>query len=293
MTRMSNRKHGAGEGPNRRSRRRARRRSPLVVVSAAGALCFSGLAGLAPAAAEQDLWSLARKALGSVTGQETASEETSSQDAGATSAASPLSAVITSADADAALRQALNLGAQSVATRLSATDGFWGDEAVRIALPSRLDQVRNGLAPLGLAGPLDDLELRMNRAAEQAAGDVAPLVMDAVRTMTVDDALEIVRGGDGSATAYLQARTQDALRAKFEPVVRSAMADTGALTALSSVTQRYRLDGLAVNAEDSVTGHVVDAALDGVFHYLAEEEADIRANPARRTTDLLRRVFGG
>ena len=133
----------------------------------------------------------------------------------------------------------------------------------------------------------------MNRAAEAAAPRAKDLVVGAVRAMTVEDALEIVRGGDDAATQYLRGKTEASLAAQFRPVVDSALAESGAAAAMSDVAARYDLGGFADGARGKLTDHVVAAALDGVFLAVAEEEAAIRSDPVRRTTDVLKRVFGG
>lgn len=197
------------------------------------------------------------------------------------------------AEIDAGLRQALEIGTNRVASQIGVTDGYWKDPQIQIPLPGRLGQVQNELGKLGLAGPLDDLQLRMNRAAENAVPAGKKIVIDAVQSITIEDALGILRGGDSAATDFLRGRTEASLRQTFTPFVENALESSGAYQALDSVTSSQPL--LAVAATDyksDLTTFAVQYGLDGLFTYLAVEEQKIRDNPVARTTELLRRVFG-
>lgn len=197
------------------------------------------------------------------------------------------------AEIDAGLRQALEIGTNRVASQIGVTDGYWNDPQIQIPLPGRLGQVQNELGKLGLAGPLDDLQLRMNRAAEDAVPAGKRIVIDAVQSITIEDALGILRGGDSAATDFLRGRTEASLRQTFTPFVENALESSGAYQALDSVTSSQPL--LAVAATDyksDLTTFAVQYGLDGLFTYLAVEEQKIRDNPVARTTELLRRVFG-
>lgn len=197
------------------------------------------------------------------------------------------------AEIDAGLRQALEIGTNRVASQIGVTDGYWNDPQIKIPLPGRLGQVQNELGKLGLAGPLDDLQLRMNRAAEDAVPAGKKIVIDAVQSITIEDALGILRGGDSAATDFLRGRTEASLRQTFTPFVENALESSGAYQALDSVTSSQPL--LAVAATDyksDLTTFAVQYGLEGLFTYLAVEEQKIRDNPVARTTELLRRVFG-
>ncbi|MEL6858702.1 MAG: DUF4197 domain-containing protein [Pseudomonadota bacterium] len=203
------------------------------------------------------------------------------------------SSELTLAEIDAGLRQALEIGTERVAGQIGVTDGYWKDPQIQIPLPGRLGQVQNELQKVGLAGPLDELQLRMNRAAESAVPAGKQIVIQAVQSITIEDALGILRGGDTAATDFLRGRTEAQLRQTFTPYVQDALDSSGAYRALDSVTSSQPL--LAVAATDyksDLTSYAVQFGLDGVFTYLALEEKKIRENPVARTTDLLRRVFG-
>lgn len=200
---------------------------------------------------------------------------------------------LTQRDAAAGLKEALRLSAESATTRLGRTDGFFGDPRVKIPLPGALGRAQRTLAPMGMSAPLDDLERRVNRGAEAAMPQAKTLFVNAIRAMTVSDAVGIVRGGDAAGTAYLREKSQTQLTALLRPHMESALTSAGAFTALDAAASRAGFTGAAQNLRGELITFAVNKALDGAFGYIAEEERAIRSNPVRRTSDLLRRVFGG
>ncbi|MDJ0921461.1 MAG: DUF4197 domain-containing protein [Henriciella sp.] len=203
------------------------------------------------------------------------------------------SSALSTLEIDAALRQALEIGATRVSDQIGVTDGFWKDPQIQIPLPGRLGEVQEQLSGIGLSAPLDDLQLRMNRAAEQAVPAGKTIVIDAVKSITIEDAIGLLNGGDTAATDFLRARTETNLRGIFAPYVEDALNTSGAYQALDSAVSTVPL--LAIAATDyksDLTNHAVELGLDGLFNYLALEEKKIREDPVARTTDLLRRVFG-
>jgi len=204
----------------------------------------------------------------------------------------PQSGPLTAAEIDAGLREALTVGTTNVAARLGKTNGYFGDPKIRIPLPKTYREVQRNLAVVGASGPLDEVELRMNRAAEAAVPEARALIIGAVRSMTIEDALGILRGGDTAATDFLRARTEAQLTSAFTPHVRKAMAESGAFTAMEGYLSGIGLGGSTSTLQADLTSHAVRLGLDGVFLYVAEEEKKIRENPVARTTDLLRKVFG-
>lgn len=204
----------------------------------------------------------------------------------------PAGGPVTAAEIDAGLREALTLGTNNVAGRLGRTDGYFGDPRVRIPLPRTYRDIQTNLARIGASGPLDDLELRVNRAAEAAMPEVRTLVVNAVRQITIEDAVRILNGGDTAATDYLRARTETSLRAAFTPHARDALARSGAFTALETIASQHGFGGATQSLQADLTANAVQFGLDGLFLYVAEEEKNIRENPLARTTELLRRVFG-
>lgn len=200
---------------------------------------------------------------------------------------------LSSTDVATGLREALTKAGAYATGKLSAKDGFWGDSAVRIPLPGILGDAQKRLKPIGLAAPLDDLQMRVNRAAEAAMPQASKLVTDAVRSITFEDALAILRGGDTAATDYLRARTETGLRTAFKPHFTEALAGSGALSAVDSAVKRYGGGLVRTDAKTMLTDAAMTGALDGLFYYVAREEQAIRRDPVKRTSDILRKVFGG
>jgi hypothetical protein len=208
-------------------------------------------------------------------------------------AAAGLPKGISEKDAGSALRAALVLGAAAAVTQVGRADGYWGDNTIRIPLPGALGQLQKTLKPLGLSQSLDDLQLRLNRGAEAAAPKAKSLLTDAIKAMTIEDVAGVLRGGDTAATDYLRGKTYDPLKTAFTPPVATALSGAGAFTMLDKVAAANNLQGvLGEKPRDSLTSFAVGKALDGLFHYVAKEEVSIRKEPVKRTTTLLRRVFG-
>jgi len=192
------------------------------------------------------------------------------------------------------LKDALKVASQRVVGRVGKTDGYNGDPAIRIPLPGPVAKIEGALKAVGASAMLDDLQLRMNRAAEQAAPKALNIFIDAVSQMTVTDARAILTGPQDSATQYFHRTTSASLTRSFRPIVDNALSSVGAVKSFQSVQTKAAGMPLAGSEVQSfnLTDFTVGKALDGLFHYMAVEEAAIRTNPAARTTDLLRKVFG-
>ena len=203
-----------------------------------------------------------------------------------------IGAGLSQAEAANGLREALSVAAQTVTTRLGRVDGFFGDQRVRIPLPNSLASAQRSLHPLGLSRPLDDLELRVNRGAEQAMPEARRLFERTIRSFTLSDALSILRGGDTAATDFLRARTEPDLTAALRPILETNLRGAGAFTALDSAASSAGLTGAAQNLRGQMIDFSVGRALGAAFSLMADEERAIRQDPVRRTTSLLRRVFG-
>jgi hypothetical protein len=181
-----------------------------------------------------------------------------------------------------------------VVGRVGKADGYNGDPAIRIPLPDTLQKIEGALRNVGASGLLDDLQLKMNRAAEQAAPKALNIFVDAASRMTFEDARTILTGPQDSATQYFRRTTSDSLTRSFHPVVDSALSSVGAVVALNTVQTRAKgIPFVGQTMGDfSLTDFTVGKALEGLFHYLAVEEGAIRTNPVARSTDLLRKIFG-
>jgi len=200
---------------------------------------------------------------------------------------------LTKGDVTAGLKEALSVAGGLATRRLSAVNGYMGDPAVRIPLPGVLGQAHKRLSPFGMAGPLDDLQRRVNRAAEAAAPAAGKMVADAVRSMTFDDAMTILRGGDSAATILLRQKTEVSLRQAIRPQFMQALQSAGALSALDAAVARYGAGIVKTDTKTWLAEEATIGALNGLFYYLAREEQAIRRDPVKRTSDLLRKVFGG
>jgi hypothetical protein len=192
------------------------------------------------------------------------------------------------------LKDALKVASQRVVGRVGKTDGYNGDPAIRIPLPDPIQKIQGPLKAVGASGMLDDLQLKMNRAAEQAAPKALNIFIDAASKMTIDDARAILNGPKDAATQYFKRTTSASLTRSFRPIVDHSLSGVGAVSAFKSVQSRAA--GIPMAGQEvqsfNLTDFTVGKALDGLFHYLGVEEAAIRTNPAARTTDLLKKVFG-
>src|SRR6185437_15248213 len=190
------------------------------------------------------------------------------------------------------LKEALSLGAQKSGDKLSATDGFFKDAAVKILLPQQVRDVENKMRMLGFGKLVDNAELSMNRAAESASKSAAPIFLNAIKKMTVTDALNILRGSDTAATGYLRKTTSPELTSAFKPVIDTSLDKTDAKKYWKQVfTTSNKFSNKPVDTD--IVGYVTGKALDGLFYYVAQEEVSIRKDPAARVTDVLKNVFGG
>jgi len=190
------------------------------------------------------------------------------------------------------LKEALVKGAGAVVSQLGREDGFAADPIARIGLPSSLQKAADFADKVGLGSYFDDLELKLNRAAEAATPRARQLFIDSVKQMSVDDARGILNGPDDAATQYFQRTTGEKLTASMRPIIDGALSEVGAVQTFNELLARYRQVPLAPRLDADLTGYVTDEARSGIFHYLAEEERAIRENPLERTSEILRRVFG-
>jgi len=202
---------------------------------------------------------------------------------------------LTNEDVVAGLKEALVKGAEQSVLRGSAVDGFWKNDRIRIPFPPEAEQMKGTLNSIGMTRQVEEFELTMNRAAEEAAKEALPVLRDAVTGMSVGDGFAILKGGDDAATTYLREKTTATLTERFRPIVANAtrkVALTGYWTPLAT---GYNKAGLLTGnkaVDPDLDAYVTGKAIDGLFTLIAEEEARIRQDPMARTSDLLRRVFG-
>jgi len=189
------------------------------------------------------------------------------------------------------LKEALSVGTKNAVGLVSQINGYFGNDAIKILMPDKVRQAADLLRTLGYRKQVDEFVFSMNRAAEKAAPRAASHFADAIRGMTIEDARKILAGNNGAATDYFQSKTSARLYEAFKPIITESMGQVG-------VTRSYqvmigRLPALSLVKPESVDldHYVTTKALDGLFHMVGEEEAQIRANPVARTTDLLKMVF--
>lgn len=199
---------------------------------------------------------------------------------------------LSSEDIGGGLKEALRVGTETVVGNLGKMDGFNLDSAIHIPLPDKLDQVKNVLGKVGMDSMLTDLELRLNRAAEIATPKAKQLFIGAINDMTMDDVMAIYKGPDDSATRYFKSKMSEPLATEMKPVVDESLADAGAIQTYEETMERYNALPFVPKVDADLSDYVVAKSMDGIFHYLAIEEAAIRKDPVKRTTDLLKRVFG-
>ncbi len=189
------------------------------------------------------------------------------------------------------LRQALDFGINKQVTKLTSKDGFYKNQLVKILLPEELQKVDRTLRSIGLSKLADEGIKALNRAAEDAVKEATPIFVTAVKEITFTDVRNILLGADNSATQYLEGKTNQALYAKFNPVIQNSFAKVGADQIWTNLITKYNSLPLTTDVNTNLTDYVTQEALKGVYTMIAVEEKQIRTNTASRTTDLLRRVF--
>lgn len=191
-----------------------------------------------------------------------------------------------------AFKEALHIGSENVVRKLGVVNGFNADPAVHIPLPKELYTVKTMLAKVGMSPIVDDLELKLNRAAEAATPKAKELFRQAITEMTFDDIKGIYEGPEDSATRYFQGKMSPSLSKEMRPIVKNTLSKVGAIQAFDNVMGKYQALPFVPDVKANLTDHVVQKGMDGIFYYIAKEEAAIRKNPVKQTTDLLKKVFG-
>ena len=199
---------------------------------------------------------------------------------------------LTIGEIGAGLKEALRIGTENVVSRLGQFDGFNADAAIHIPLPEDFKKVKKVLNKIGMSGLLDNLELKLNRAAEVATPRAKKLFWAAITEMTLDDVKAIYKGPEDAATRYFQRKMTPPLAKQMRPVVEESLSEVKAIRAYDDTMRQYQSIPFVPDVKADLTGFVIEKGMDGIFYYLAREEADIRKDPAKRTTDLLKRVFG-
>ncbi len=191
------------------------------------------------------------------------------------------------------LREALNVGAKNATSKLAVTNGFFGNALVKVLMPPEAKKVENTLREIGMGSYVDKAILAMNRAAEDASTQALPIFLNAVKGMSIQDGVSILKGSNDAATQYLKSKTSAQLTSAFKPVISASLDKVNATKYWAEVFNIYnKLPTTFNKVNPDLAGYVTERALSGVFLYIAEEETKIRQNPAAQVTDLLKKVFG-
>ena len=201
---------------------------------------------------------------------------------------------VTEAEAAQGIKEALSQGIVKATLQLNKENGFFGDAYYKILLPEDAKRIENTLRALGLGNTVDKAILQINRGAEDAAGYAQPIFIDAIKQMTLTDAINIVRGGDSSATHYFRTKTMEKLTTALMPVINSSLTKTNATRFYSDIVKTYNnFPTTSKKLNPDLTSFVTDKATNALFNLIAQEEKKIRENPLARTTEILKKVFGG
>jgi hypothetical protein len=192
----------------------------------------------------------------------------------------------------AGLKEALKVSTSRAVASTGRPDGFLKNEAIKILLPEKLRNANRGLRLVGMSPQLDELEIGMNRAAEQATPKAKEIFLNSLSQMTIDDARKILSGSDTAATEYFRAKSSADLATAFTPIVNDSLQNVGVVRQYNQVMQNPLASGLARSQSFDLNKYVVGKTLDGLFYTLGQEEKKIRTNPAAQTTSLLKEVFG-
>ncbi len=200
--------------------------------------------------------------------------------------------VLSTADINAGLKEALTRGAETAVTQLGRKDGFFGNAALKIPLPPSLQKAEKAMRMFGMGKQADELVLSMNRAAEAAVPEAKTLLIDAVKAMTLEDARGILTGGPTSATDFFRRKTEARLTERFGPIVKATTDKVGLAQQYNQYASAAAQFNLIDKKQASVEQYVTQQALDRLYTVIGEKEAAIRANPMQAGSDLLKKVFG-
>ena len=204
----------------------------------------------------------------------------------------PAAATLSNEKITAGLKEALKISTGKAVAATGKPDGFLKNEAIKILLPEQLRTAGKGMRLLGMGPQLDELEIGMNRAAEQATPKAKQIFFNALLKMNIGDARQILTGGDNAATQYFRRQCSGELTTAFKPIVHGAMQQVGVIKQYNRLIQNSVAAPLLETQGFNLDDYVVGKTMDGLFYMLGQEEKQIRKDPAARTTTLLREVFG-
>jgi hypothetical protein len=248
-----------------------------LALAIAGTFTTVILLGASHSHAQFNFLDKAKSAIGGVTGGEKSSD----------------SGGLSVGDISLGLRDALKIGTECVVGTLGKSDGFNSDPSIHIPLPDNLKKVQSALSAVGYGSLGEDLELKLNRAAETATPIAKDLFLDAITKMTLDDAKNILNGPEDAATRYFEGKMTPSLQTSMRPIIDQTLSQVGAVQSYDKMVGQYSNLPFVPDVKNNLTTYALEKALSGIFFYLAKEEKGIRENPAKRTTDILSKVFGG
>ncbi|HOZ69064.1 MAG TPA: DUF4197 domain-containing protein [Chitinophagaceae bacterium] len=201
---------------------------------------------------------------------------------------------VTEAEAGEGIKEALGQGLVKAVLQLNKEDGFFKDAFYKILLPPDAKKIENTLRDLGMGKMVDKAILQINRAAEDAAGQAKPIFVDAIKNISISDAIGLVKNGDTSATHFFRVKTTEKLVAAFQPVIKASLDKLDATKYYGDIVNTYNnFPTTLKKLNPDLNAFVTNRATEALFDLVAKEELNIRQNLAARTTDLLRKVFGG
>ncbi len=198
----------------------------------------------------------------------------------------------TTSEVGEGLKEALIKGIKYSTNLASKTDGYYKNPGLKIPFPPEIKKVETKLRQIGLNKQVDEFVLSLNRGAEKAATEATPIFVNAITSMTIQDAWSILKGEEDAATQYLKRTTGDQLKAKFEPIIGQSLQSVNATKYYTDITSIYNKIPLVTPVETDLTNYVNEMAINGLFKLVAKEELAIRKDPLARTTELLKKVFG-
>lgn len=200
---------------------------------------------------------------------------------------------VTEAEAGSGVKEALNKGIGSAVSFLNKPDAFFKNELYKVLLPPDAKRMEKTLREIGLGKMADDAIEAINRGAEDAVGYATPIFVDAIKQMTVTDALKLISGSKNSITEFFKSKTSAKLKEAFLPVINTSLEKTNATRYYGDAVKRYNSIPLVKKMNPDLADHVAEKTLFALFDRIAVEESNIRSNPAARTSDILKKVFGG
>lgn len=198
---------------------------------------------------------------------------------------------LSTAEVTAGLKEALVKGAREGADQASRENGYFGNPRIKIPFPPEIEEVATRLRQIGLGSEVDKFVLTLNRGAEEAAREAAPIFVNAITSMTIQEAWTILKGDQHEATDYLRQKTSADLQAAFSPVMERALDKVNATRYYEDIITTYNKIPLVDDVNPDLNAYATEKAIEGLFTLIADEEEKIRENPAERTTELLRKVF--